>query len=70
MRKHSLTVWPQWLVELPVPVFYRDDGTLLLWRRQDAKEVFLIERVLAGRPPDTNLKHIFGDTVGADSAEP
>jgi glycine oxidase len=26
MGRHSLTLWPQWLADLPVPVFYRDSG--------------------------------------------
>jgi glycine oxidase len=38
MGKHSLSLWPRWLAELPVPVFYRDSGTLLLWHRKDAGE--------------------------------
>src|ERR1700722_8520553 len=32
--RRSLTLWPQWLAELPVPVFYRHEGTLLLWHRE------------------------------------
>ncbi|HWO01877.1 MAG TPA: FAD-dependent oxidoreductase, partial [Blastocatellia bacterium] len=33
LGKHSLSLWPQWLAELSEPVFYRDNGTLLLWHR-------------------------------------
>lgn len=38
MGKHSLSLWPRWLAELPVPVFHRDDGTILLWHREDVGE--------------------------------
>jgi glycine/D-amino acid oxidase-like deaminating enzyme len=31
MWRRSLALWPQWLSELPHPVFYRDVGTLLFW---------------------------------------
>jgi len=49
MGRHSLTLWPRWLAELPVPVFYRDTGTLLLWHGEDATEALRCERVLAAR---------------------
>ena len=47
MGRRSLSLWPQWLVELPEPVFYRDNGTLLLWHRQDTGEALRFERLLA-----------------------
>jgi glycine oxidase len=49
MGRHSLTLWPRWLAELPVPVFYRDTGTLLLWHQEDASEALRCERMLAAR---------------------
>ena len=47
MGKHSLSLWPRWLAELPVPVFYRDNGTLLLWHREDAGEAVRAQRKFA-----------------------
>lgn len=47
MGKHSLSLWPRWLAELPVPVFYRDNGTLLLWHREDAGEAVHAQRKFA-----------------------
>ena len=44
MGRHSLSLWPRWLAELPVPVFYRDDGTLLLWHREDAGEAVRVRK--------------------------
>ena len=38
MGNYSLKLWPQWLAELPIPVFYRDSGTLLLWHGEHAGE--------------------------------
>lgn len=49
MGEHSLTLWPQWLAQLPFPVFYRDIGTLLLWHRQDATEARRVENLLTER---------------------
>lgn len=63
MGRHSLTLWPQWLAELPVPVFYRDAGTLSLWHREDVAEAVRFERVLASRHLQTQVEHIEGEHV-------
>jgi glycine oxidase len=47
MGRHSLGLWPLWLAELPLPVFYRDTGTLVIWHRGDAGEAVRFERTLA-----------------------
>jgi len=49
---------PQWLAELPEPVFYRNDGTLLLWHREDAGEARRFERLLARRDAQARLVHV------------
>ena len=49
MGMRSLSLWPEWLAELPVPVFYRNDGSLLLWHREDAGEAVRVQRLLASR---------------------
>ena len=64
MGRHSLALWPQWLAELPVPVFYRDHGTLLLWHREDAGEALRVERALASRHAPTYIERIEGARVG------
>jgi glycine oxidase len=51
MGRHSLTLWPQWLADLPVPVFYRASGTILLWHREDSSEAVRAEQRLASRVP-------------------
>jgi glycine oxidase len=58
MGRHSLTLWPQWLAQLPVPVFYRDSGTLLLWHREDAGEVLRVEQTRALRHGQGKLRHV------------
>jgi len=58
MGRSSLTLWPQWLAELPQPVFYRDTGTLLLWHREDAGEARRFETMLRARDAQTNLARI------------
>jgi glycine/D-amino acid oxidase-like deaminating enzyme len=63
MGRHSLSVWPQWLAELPAPVFYRDNGTLLLWRREDAGEAVRIERIVASRQTQGHIEHVEGTQI-------
>jgi glycine oxidase len=58
MGRRSLSLWSQWLAELPEPVFYRDDGTLLLWHREDAGEARRFERLLAMRDAQAHLVHV------------
>jgi glycine oxidase len=58
MGRRSLRLWPHWLAELPEPVFYRDDGTLLLWHREGAGEARRFERLLATRDTQARLVHV------------
>jgi glycine oxidase len=64
MGQHSLTLWPRWLAELPLPVFYRDDGTLLLWHRENAGEAVRAQRMIASRQSDASVRRLEGRQVG------
>jgi glycine oxidase len=64
MGKRSLSLWPQWLAELPAPVFFRKDGSLLVWHREDAGEATRVERVLASMHAQGHVKHVEGADVG------
>ena len=68
MGRHSLSLWPQWFAELPSPVFYRDDGTLLLWHREDAGEAHRFERLLTTRDAQAHLVHV--DPARLNELEP
>ena len=68
MGRRSLSLWPQWLVELPEPVFYRDNGTLLLWHRQDTGEALRFEKLLAMRDKQAHLVHV--DAARLSDLEP
>jgi glycine oxidase len=68
MGRHSLTLWPQWLSQLPLPVFYRDTGTLLLWHREDIGEAQRFESMLAARDAHANLVHV--DAMHLSEMEP
>jgi glycine oxidase len=46
MGRRSLSLWPEWLSELPVPVFYRDRGTIFVWHREEAGEAARVELAL------------------------
>jgi glycine oxidase len=64
MGEHSLTLWPQWLAELPLPVFYREHGTLLLWHRENSGEAVRAQRMIASRQSDATVKRLEGRQVG------
>ena len=64
MGRRSLALWPQWLAELPVPVFYRDNGTLVLWHREDAEEALRAEKVLGSRHAQAYVTRIDSGRVG------
>ena len=68
MGRHSLTLWPLWLAELPIQVFYRDSGTILLWHREDAGEAVCTERMLAARHPHASPKRL--NSAGVADREP
>ena len=68
MGRRSLSLWPRWLTELPEPVFYRNDGTLLLWHREDAAEAHRFERLLAARDAQAHLVHV--DATRLSELEP
>ena len=38
MGRHALGRWPELLAQLSQPVFFQQDGTLIVWHRQDAAE--------------------------------
>jgi glycine oxidase len=47
MGQHSLERWPELLEDLPLPVFFQRNGTLIVWHRQDAAEARRFEQLLA-----------------------
>ena len=38
MGIHALTRWPELIAQLDEPVFFQQEGTMVLWHRQDAAE--------------------------------
>ncbi len=64
MGEHSLTLWPRWLAELPLPVFYREHGTLLLWHRENSGEAVRAQRIIALRQSDATVKRLERRQVG------
>jgi len=38
MGSHSLLRWPQLIAQLALPTFFQQNGTLIVWHRQDAAE--------------------------------
>ena len=47
MGRHSLTRWPELLGQLSAPVFFQQEGTLIVWHRQDAQEAARLRQQLA-----------------------
>jgi glycine oxidase len=64
MGRRSLTLWPQLLAELPVPVFYRDNGSVLLWHREDAAEATRFQQMLVSRHAQEHCKPVEGEELG------
>jgi glycine oxidase len=68
----SLDVWPQVLAELPEPVFFQRNGTLVVWHHADRTEASLFERRVRANAPAALLEGgilaLSGAQVGA--AEP
>jgi glycine oxidase len=64
MGRRSLRLWPRWLAELPAPVFYRDDGTLLLCHREGSGEAVRVEKLLASRSLQAHVECIEGASLG------
>ena len=46
MGQYALARWPQLLATLPEPVFFQQEGTLIVWHRQDAGEASRFTRQL------------------------
>jgi glycine oxidase len=47
MGQHALKRWPELLLELQQPVFFQQNGTLIVWHRQDAAEAQRFAQLLA-----------------------
>jgi len=49
----SVDLWRTWIGELPEPVFFQEDGTLVVWHARDRSEVSLFTgRMRAVAPPE------------------
>ncbi|MFC0575305.1 FAD-dependent oxidoreductase [Paraburkholderia solisilvae] len=68
----SLDSWPRILAELPQPVFFQRNGTLVVWHHSDRSEAPLFERRLRANAPaellDGGLLALSGAQINA--AEP
>ena len=47
MGHYGLTRWPELLAHLPAPVYFQQQGTLVVWHRQDAAEAARFKQQLA-----------------------
>jgi glycine oxidase len=47
MGRHALQRWPQLIAALDEPVYFQQQGTVVLWHRQDAPEAERLGRVFA-----------------------
>ena len=68
----SLELWPTILSELSAPVFFQQNGTLVLWHPQDKDQAGLFQSRL-GRTSaalDQNKRPIYLDAVGIHELEP
>jgi len=68
MGRHSLTLWPAWLAQLPKSVFFRDTGTLMVWHREDAGEARHFEKMLSAHSAGTQPRRV--DATELQQLEP
>jgi glycine oxidase len=65
MGRHSLSLWPQWLAELPLPVFSRDNGSLVLWHEDDAGEASRFQAAVAASDAHADVRAVDGPQLHA-----
>jgi glycine oxidase len=72
MGQYALTRWPQIIASLPSPVFFEQQGTLIVWHRQDATDASrlrgLLEKTQTLIPTLPALQPL--DSAGIASADP
>ncbi|MGT2491563.1 FAD-dependent oxidoreductase [Cupriavidus basilensis] len=65
----SVDLWRAWVAELPEPVFFQEDGTLVVWHTRDRSEMSLFtSRVRAVAPPELvaqRMRALDGNGVAA-----
>jgi glycine oxidase len=68
----SLRRWPEWLAQLPLPVFFQQSGTLVLWHPADRAEASLFGRRVRSNAPPALLHQGMTAVDGAaiDALEP
>jgi len=68
----SVELWRAWLQELPEPVFFQEDGTLVVWHAHDRNEVSLFTgRMRAVAPPELVRERVSVlDGPGVAAVEP
>lgn len=66
----SLDAWPRLIAQLPEPVFFQRNGTLVVWHRDDRAEATLLERRIRANAPaplltEGNLSTLDAAQLGA-----
>ena len=51
LGQRSLALWPTWLAQLPTPVYFRRDGTLVVAHKQDGASLEHFSRLLQHKLP-------------------
>ena len=72
MGQHGLTRWPELIAPLDTPVFFQQQGTLVVWHRQDAADAQRFAQLLAAtdhRLADLPRPQAL-DAAGLDQLEP
>ncbi|CAG4919728.1 FAD-dependent oxidoreductase [Paraburkholderia saeva] len=65
----SLAAWPRLLSELPEPVFFQRNGTLVVWHHSDRNEAPLFERRVRANAPAELVEGGFVKLSGAQVGE-
>ncbi len=58
LGQRSLVLWPQWLAQLATPVYFRQDGTLVVAHTQDGASLEHFSRLLHHKLPETSKAQV------------
>ena len=58
LGQRSLALWPQWLAQMATPVYFRQDGTLVVAHTQDGASLEHFSRLLHHKLPDASKAQV------------
>ncbi len=71
LGQRSLALWPQWLAQVSTPIYFRQDGTLVVAHAQDGASLEHFSRLLHHKLPESSKAQVQTlDAAGLAQLEP